>query len=254
MDIKNVVVDYWNFRSASYTNGISGFCEEERDAWKRILSDALPPGKRLRVLDVGTGAGFLALLFTEMGHEVSGVDISTGMLEKARSNARELGADVNFSLGDAENLPFEDNSFDLVVNKYLLWTLPEPPRALEEWKRVLKPGGQIYAIDGNWFDPGLLPGLKRFLKSSFRKVVKKDRCPSFFQECYTPIRPFLPLYRDINPENVSELFMSSGLTEVEADPLLGIRRFEDSRLSFLQRVFRDYPIFLISGTKKVEKS
>ena len=250
MDIKNVVEDYWNFRCASYTNGITGFCEEEREAWKQILSDALPSGKHLKVLDVGTGAGFLALLLAEMGHEVSGVDISVGMLEKARQNAGKLGVDVNFSLGDAENLPFEDSSFDLVVNKYLLWTLPEPPRALQEWKRVLKSGGQVCAIDGNWFDPGLLPGLKRYLKSSFRIFVKKDRYPSLFQECYTPIRPFLPLYRDINPKNVSELFMNSGLTEVETDPLLGILHFENSRLPLLQRVFRDYQIFLISGKKR----
>ncbi len=73
-----------------------------------------------------------------MGHQVTGVDISSGMLEKAKHNAHNMGLEIDFLYGDAEKLPFEDSSFDLVTNKFLLWTLQQPSCAVREWKRVLK--------------------------------------------------------------------------------------------------------------------
>ena len=83
--------------------------------WKQIFENSLSSSESLKVLDVGTGAGFLALLFAEMGHKVTGVDLSAGMLEKAKRNAENMGLEIDFSHGDAENLSFEDNSFDLVT-------------------------------------------------------------------------------------------------------------------------------------------
>ena len=91
------------------------------------------------------------------------VDLSTGMLEKAKQNADNKELEIDFFHGDAENLPFEDNSFDLVTNKFLLWTLQQPSCAVREWKRVLKPGGKIFAIDGDWFNPRPSRRVKRTL-------------------------------------------------------------------------------------------
>ena len=62
----------------------------------------------MKILDVGTGAGFLALLFAEMG-QVTGIDLSVGMLEKAKHNAENMGLKIDFFHGDAENLSFEDS-------------------------------------------------------------------------------------------------------------------------------------------------
>ncbi len=87
IDCKEVIADYWNFRSSTYKNGVNGFDEDERTVWKQIFEKSLFSGKRLKVLDVGTGTGFLALLFAEMGYEVTGIDLSEGMLEKAKHNA-----------------------------------------------------------------------------------------------------------------------------------------------------------------------
>lgn len=86
------------------------------------------------------GTGFFALLFAEMGHKVTGVDLSAGMLKKAKYNADNMGLKIDFFHRDAEYLPFENSSFDLVTNKFLLWTLQQPSCAVREWKRVLKTG------------------------------------------------------------------------------------------------------------------
>ncbi len=172
MDCKKVIANYWTFRSSTYTNGINSFDEEARTVWKQMLENSLPSRKRLKILDVGTEAGFLALLFAEMGHEVTGIDFSEGMLERAKHNAESMGLEIDFFHEDAENLPFEDNTFDLVVNKYILWTLHRPSSAILEWKRVLKPGGRIFAIDGNWFDSRPDRCIKRLISGAARFVKR----------------------------------------------------------------------------------
>jgi len=252
IDCKKVIASYWNIRSSTYTNGVNGFDEEERAVWKQIFENSLSSSEHLNVLDVGTGAGFLALLFAEMGHKVTGVDISLGMLEKAKHNAQNMGLEIDFFHGDAENLPFEDSSFDLVTNKFLLWTLQQPACAVREWKRVLKPGGRIFAIDGDWFDPRTSRCIKRMVSEWTEKFMKKNPNTSIFKDYYGPIRSSLPLYEEISPENASILFSEIGFVNTVIDPLLEVQKFKKSRQSFPQRILGSNSIFLISGQKKVE--
>jgi ubiquinone/menaquinone biosynthesis C-methylase UbiE len=93
-------------------------------AWKGLLIEVLGD-RELRVLDVGTGTGFIALLLAELGHEVIGVDISEEMLRIAREKARKLNIEnVEFHLADAEEPPFPDNTFDAVVADMLFGLCP----------------------------------------------------------------------------------------------------------------------------------
>lgn len=252
MDCKKVIASYWNIRSSTYTNGVNGFDEEERAVWKQIFENSLSSGERLNVLDVGTGTGFLALLFAEMGHKVTGIDLSTGMIEKAKHNAQNMGLEIDFFHGDAEKLPFEDGSFDLVTNKFLLWTLQQPSCAVKEWKRVLKPGGMVFAIDGDWFDPRPSKQVKRMLSEWTERFVKKNPNTSIFKDYYGPIRYDLPLYEEISPGKASILFSEMGFVNTSVNPLLEVHRFKRSRQSFLQRILGNNSIFLISGQKKSE--
>jgi ubiquinone/menaquinone biosynthesis C-methylase UbiE len=119
-------------------------------AWRRPFESMLSglfPGDSLNLLDVGTGPGVLAFLLAEMGHRVTGIDLSPGMLEQARANAERLGLNVTFQLGDAENLPFPDASFDGLLSRLVLWNLKNPERALAEWARVLRPAGTLLILD-----------------------------------------------------------------------------------------------------------
>ena len=65
------------------------------------------------------------------------------MLRIAKEKARRSKLRVEFKLGDAENLPFDDESFDATICRHVLWTLPNPQRASEEWRRVVVPGGKV---------------------------------------------------------------------------------------------------------------
>ncbi|MGW0815288.1 class I SAM-dependent methyltransferase [Streptomyces viridiviolaceus] len=118
-----------------------------RRAWARRLSSWLParPGD---VLDAGCGTGSLSLLAAEQGHRVTGVDRSPAMVERAR--AKLAGRDAVFLTGDAAAPPVGQQRFDAVLVRHVLWTLPDPGRALRHWRELLRPGGRLILVEGVW--------------------------------------------------------------------------------------------------------
>ncbi len=102
------------------------------------LLEAVGAGSGTRLLDVATGPGYVAAEAVERGAEPVGVDFSETMLAHARAHV----PGVEFVLGDATALPFEDASFDAVVAAFVLLHLGAPERAVAEAARVLKPGGR----------------------------------------------------------------------------------------------------------------
>jgi SAM-dependent methyltransferase len=102
------------------------------------LLDAAAVGPGVRLLDVATGPGYAAARAAERGAQAVGVDIADGMV----SLAKRLHPDLEFRVGDAEDLPFADASFDAVVGNFVLLHLGRPERAASEAARVLAPGGR----------------------------------------------------------------------------------------------------------------
>ena len=78
-------------------------------------------------------------------------DYSDKMLAQAKQNAASVGVTAEFVQGDAQNLPFEDETFDMIVTRNLTWNLEHPEKAYKEWLRVLKPGGCLLNYDGNYY-------------------------------------------------------------------------------------------------------
>ena len=115
-------------RYAERSDAVAG---EKKRLWLDIIREQAGESPECetpkRVLDVGTGVGLLALLYAELGHEVTGLDFSRAMLEQAQGRAERHGAAVEFVHGDAEDLPFEDGSFDVVTKPDRALVTPQPP-------------------------------------------------------------------------------------------------------------------------------
>lgn len=122
------------------------------------------------VLDLGSGAGFDCFLAADKvgaGGKVIGVDMTPEMLEKARENARKGNyRNVEFRLGEIENLPAADNSVDVVISNCVINLSPDKKRVFKEAFRVLKPGGRLMVSD-----IVLMKELPDFVKDSVEAYV-----------------------------------------------------------------------------------
>jgi ubiquinone/menaquinone biosynthesis C-methylase UbiE len=151
--MKKRIINYWNSEAKGYNRGIEPLLHSQKNnqGWKSLFSELLGT-EPLKILDVGTGPGSISILLAEMGHDVTGVDLSEQMLTLAQKNADACGVMIKLKKGDAEKLPFENNIFDVVINRWVLWTVLDPASAVAEWTRVLKTGGKLIIVDGNWYN------------------------------------------------------------------------------------------------------
>ncbi len=148
-DIKEWIQRSWNDSAERYSQ-----------EW--TVNDLKPPGSevwtscvlertkdRLRILDVGTGPGSLAILCARAGHDVYAVDIAENMVSMAIRNAECSNVRITATRADAESLPFDDGFFDLVVCKGAFWCMTAPERTYNEFNRVLRKGGMMRIFDGS---------------------------------------------------------------------------------------------------------
>lgn len=113
---------------------------------------AIAPGTQM--LDVGCGAGQIAIPAARAGVQVTGVDIAANSIEQARARAQGEALAVQFDEGDAEMLAFDDHSFDLVVSLIGAMFAPQPDRVAAELVRVCRSGGRI--VMANWTAEGFV--------------------------------------------------------------------------------------------------
>ena len=124
----------------------------EKDAQEFFRRLGVAPGTRL--LDVGCGAGQLALIAARAGAKVTGCDIATNWIEKARARAAAERLNITFEEGDAEALPYDDGQFDAVVTLVGAMFAPRPDLVAAELTRVCRPGGMIAMA--NWTPSGFI--------------------------------------------------------------------------------------------------
>ena len=203
--VKQQVAAHWDRRAAQFDAdfGHSIKIPAERAAWDRILALVVPAGP-LDALDVGCGTGFLALELAARGHRATGVDLAPAMLAAARNKAAAQRLVARFEEADAENLPYPASSFDLVISRHVLWTLPHPEAAIADWIRVLRPDGRLVIIDGAQYDEAGAPPQRENARTSAEYAAIGDR---------------LPFYGGRPRDEIEALLRARGLADVASDPL-----------------------------------
>ena len=119
------------------------FAERSYQPWRaRLWSMVRGP----KVLEIGVGTGKNMPFYPE-GLDITAVDLTPGMLDRARKRATQLNIDVNLSLGDVQNLDFPDGMFDEVVDTFVFCSVPDPLLGLKELARAVKPGGSVFMLE-----------------------------------------------------------------------------------------------------------
>ncbi|MDH7597938.1 MAG: class I SAM-dependent methyltransferase [Methanothrix sp.] len=248
MTPKEIIAKYWDLRSESYSGCATPLIDTEIKTWERCLACLIDEDVQ-NALDVGVGAGFLSNLLTDMGIEVTGIDISRGMLYQARSAFKKKN--IRLCQGDAENLPFKDDSFDLVTSRHLLWTLPDPEKAILEWTRVLRRGCRVIVIDGCWFDPSPHMMLRRYVASVLSRILKRGPYVEFGAS-YNLIKDKLPLYHTAKPDQILILLRRAGLVDPYVDRLEDINRFYKRHAFIEHKISYVDPEFLVTARKSLD--
>lgn len=128
-----------------------------RSAWASLLASVLPDAPA-SIIDIGCGTGSLAVLAAELGHQLCGLDASSGMLGVARQKAAEHTVAVSLVRGDASRPPFVPGSFDVVLVRHVLWAVQDPDATLARWIDLLRaPRGRLVLIEGRWATGAGLP-------------------------------------------------------------------------------------------------
>ena len=238
--VKQQVATHWNRRAPSFDDdfGHSIRTPGERAAWDRILDLVVEGRAGLDALDVGCGTGFLALELASRGHRVVGVDFAPAMIEEAQRKATERGLPARFGAADAEHLSFASRSFDLVISRHVLWTLPHPPAAIDEWTRMLRPGGRLAVVDGQ-FDIGSPAGSSGSSRMS---------------EEYAAIGDKLPFLGGRPRAEIEALLKAHGLVRVSGDSLLDLVAAQEQRMVAEGREIKTHRRYVVWGDVPEERA
>ena len=238
--VKENVRAYWDREATGFDSSFGHGLRDDRhkEIWLNILGRNIPPDKPLRILDIGCGTGFLALLLAEMGHRMTGLDFAPRMLAMAREKTQKMGLQIVYYQGDAENPPFSPNGFDHIICRHLVWTLPHPDRALASWKALLTPGGGVTLIEGHWRSYGALAKARRFLASTVQ-AIEQRRLPKSWEKSYVPNPDDLPLFGGRPAGVLTDLLVAAGFHDVRKDGLADLLENEKqcAPLSFRIRTY-----------------
>ena len=256
-EINAAIQHHWDNRAARFDDdpchGLH--TSAQRDAWIETLG-RLAGAMPLSVLDVGCGTGFLALLFAELGHSVTGIDLAPGMLHVARQKAQQLRLNVQLRVENGAAVQDRDSTYDLVIARHVIWVLPDPAAGTQEWLRVLRPGGRLALIEGKWGAEENKSATKDSIKNGLAGVVNasaeiirlffgKTKLSNFLAAKlndwkYHQLQARLPFSGGPSAEKLVAFLEKQGLKDLTVEPLMNPALWGDGP---------EYPRYLVVGRR-----
>jgi SAM-dependent methyltransferase len=167
------------------------------------------------VLDAGAGTGALSLLAAELGFDVTALDLSEGMLSKARAKAEAGGVELTFVIGPAAEPP--PGPFDAIMERHVVWTMPDPVTVLRAWRDVMVPAGRLVMFEGVWGADTLTQQVKDRAAGALRRVLGvEDHHHAPYPE---DVLAELPLARMTSPVPLIDMVQKAGWRAVRIQRL-----------------------------------
>lgn len=243
MSITDEIRGYWNTDAAIYDNasGHRPTSSAEKAAWATALARLLPPAPA-RVLDCGAGTGFLSLIAARLGHRVTALDLSPGMVSRLKNRAASEGLEVHLVEGPATEPP--PGTFDAVMERHLLWTLPDPVAALRAW-RGAAPVGRLVLIEGLWGKADPVEALRSTGREALRRLRRRpgDHHGAYAAETHAA----LPLGRGTHPSAVIDAVGAAGWPDPWLERLRDVEWAASLQLGRPERVLGVTPRFVVSA-------
>jgi SAM-dependent methyltransferase len=240
VDIHESLRAYWDEDAPTYDLGHGVSSPAERAAWTRVFRSNLPPPPA-RVLDVGAGTGFLALALARLGYQVTALDLSPGMLGLLRDSARQEHLVVDVVEGRAESPPA--GPFDVVVERLLLWTLPDPVGTLDRW-RMVAPDGRLLAFEAVW---GAASKAEAWRDRGRERIRRLRGLPPEHHDAYSAeVYRRLPL-KATAPAAIVSLVEASGWGPAALERLWDVEWAMALELKPLERPLGVHPQFVVSA-------
>jgi SAM-dependent methyltransferase len=243
-DVSPEIRRFWDTQAPAYDDSPAHYPSraQERAAWAAALRRMLPDPPA-RILDVGAGTGFLSVLLAEHGYRVTALDFSPGMLQELRARATDLGLEVETVEADAMHPPA--GAFDAVVERHLLWTLPDPAAALAAW-HAAAPEGRLVLFEGSW---GTADAVTR-LRTTARAIAERIRGAAPRHQHYSErVARELPHARGFEPGELAELVQASPWGRTRLERLRDVEWAAVEGTGFLDELLGTHPRWaVIAGT------
>jgi len=206
VELTDSVRAYWDADAATYDDAPDhgAASPAERAVWNAALRRLLPSPPS-HVLDAGAGTGFLSLACGRLGHRVTALDLSSGMLARLRAAADAEGLAVEVVEAEAGSPP--SGPFHAVIERHLLWTLPDPGAALAAW-RAVAPAGRLVLFEGLWGRADPVEHLRQQTREGLRRLRGE---PDHHHDRYDrAVAEELPLAGGTHPNRLIELVKKAG--------------------------------------------
>lgn len=217
-DVHDRLQAFWDADAETYDRspGHAVADPAEAEAWRAALLRNLPPPPA-DILDAGAGTGTMSLLAAELGYRVTALDLSPGMLARAEVKASDRGLPLTTVVGPADRPP--RGPFDAVIERHLVWTLPDPVAALRAWREV---AGRAVLLEGLWGRRGPLHGARSAATRALRRALRvpHDHHGEYDEE----LRSSLPLSRGMAPAPLVRAASEAGWHRYRIERLRDVER------------------------------